>query len=220
MKIALLLISFISSSLLFASSNIVLDEVKIDHNDKKSLQRGAQVFMDNCKGCHSLKYMRYKDLSEGISLIDKQGDVLTEYVKENWMYSNDDINNYIITSLQKTDGVKWFGKVPPDLSLVSRSRGNDWVYTYMRSFYQDDNRPLGVNNKLFNDVAMPHVLDWMKTSSEYDVVIADLINFLSYIGEPIQLERKKIGLYFLIYLCVFAIFSFILYREYWKDIKK
>ncbi len=212
MRSKILLICLLLPTVLLASTDApVLDKAPIDPSDRQSLQRGAQLFMDSCKGCHSLQYMRYKELADGIGFSDP--------IKENWMYSDGNVNDPIITAMSKEDAAKWFGILPPDLSLTARARGVDWLYTYMRSFYQDDKRPWGVNNKVFPDVAMPHVLNWMQDSDEYDTIVADLVNFLSYVGEPVQVERQRMGIWVLIFLSIFAAFAYLLKREYWKDIK-
>jgi len=219
-RIIILLLYFLLPSVLFASGDdFPLDKAPIDPYDNKSIERGAQTFMTNCKGCHSLKYMRYKELAEGIGLVDSDGEVLSGFIKENWIFDGKNINSPITQSLMNEDALKWFGIIPPDLSLSSRYRGVDWIYTYLRSFYQDDSRPWGVNNKVYPSVNMPHVLSWMQGQSQYDVVVADLVNFLSYVGEPVQNQRKEIGKWVLAFLSIFAVFAYLLKREYWKDIK-
>jgi ubiquinol-cytochrome c reductase cytochrome c1 subunit len=201
---------------------IPLDKVHIDLSDKPALQRGAQLFMNHCVGCHSLKYLRYENMAQDIGIVDMDGKVLGDVLKKNLMFSGDKETDRIDTAMSKQDGVNWFGMAPPDLSLVARSRGADWLYTYLRSFYQDDKRPWGVNNLIFPDVAMPHVLLELQgklNPQQYDQAVQDLVNFLVYAGEPVQETRKNLGVWVLLFLGVFFVFTFLLKQEYWKDVQ-
>jgi len=221
------------------AESIKLDKVAIDLSDKPALQRGAQLFMNHCAGCHSLKYVRYENMAKDIGIVDMEGKVLDDVLKKNLMFVGDKVTDMIHVSMTPQDGANWFGIAPPDLSLVARSRGADWLYTYLRSFYQDDKRPWGVNNLVFHDVAMPHVLLELqgdqvlsgdKTSplrlahagklnkQQYDQAIQDLVNFLVYVGEPAQEARKNLGVWVLLFLGVFFVFAFLLKKEYWKDV--
>lgn len=230
-----------------ASSNIKLDQVEINLESKPSLQRGAKIFFDYCQGCHSLKYMRYLDLAKGIGLTETKEKSFDVIIREALMHSSNKIseNSIILSSMSKENGAKWFGKMPPDLSLIARYRGNDWIYTYMRAFYKDPSRPWGVNNLVFPDVGMPHILLSLQglqalkeghhdnsidkmldliengelSKNEYNNLVTDLVAFLSYVGEPIQVERFNLGIKVLIYLIVLIGISFFLKREFWKDIK-
>jgi len=203
-----------------------LEKAKIDLTDFPSLQRGAQLFMNYCSGCHSLQYVRYNTLAEGIGIQDKDGKVLADIIKENLIFSDDKITDTIKTAMTKEEGAKWFGVAPPDLSLVARSRGSDWLYTYLRSFYPDPKRPWGVNNRVFKDVAMPYVLANLEAryrtekegQQKFDAAVLDLVNFLQYVGEPMQLVRKRLGIWVLLFLGVFFVFANLLKREYWKDV--
>ena len=146
-------------------------------------------------------------------------------------------------SMDSNNAKIWFGVDPPDLTLVSRARQPEWLYTYLRTFYRDDNRPYGVNNQVFKDVGMPHVfmdlqgLSECKTfldngacaainlrepgfmvPAEYDAAIYDLVNFLAYTAEPTVLERRSLGKRVLIFIVIFTIFAWLLNREYWREI--
>lgn len=212
--------------------------------DKASLQRGAKLYMNYCAGCHSLQYVRFKNMAKDIGIVDKDGTVLEELVNKNLNFVSENINDTIVTALPKKEAEQWFGVAPPDLSLVARSRGKDWIYTYLRSFYVDPKRPWGMNNAVFPDVGMPHVLQGLQgtqvpvftetthkaidhftlqspgslTVAEYDKAVADLVNFLEYVGEPHKLERKRLGVWVLLFLVIFTLFAYLLKREYWKDI--
>jgi len=131
--------------------HVKLDAVKIDLSDKASLQRGARTFVNYCLSCHSASYMRYNRMGEDLGISD-------ELVKENLMFAADKTGELMKTAMPREDAMKWFGTAPPDLSLVARSRGPNWFYTYMRSFYRDDKSPSGWDNTVFPNVAMPHVL--------------------------------------------------------------
>ena len=209
-----------------------------------SLQRGAKNFMAYCSGCHSLKYARYSRVATDLKISDELRDQLL--VKPGAKFTD-----YIRSSMPEKDATEWFGKVPPDLSLVARSRSPDWIYTYMRSFYRDPASKTGWNNTVFPNVAMPHVL-WEYQGRqvlnvtertdpntgdvhqarklaieqpgtlkpvEYDRYTADLVNYLAYMAEPAQADRKKWGVLALLLLGIFLVFSLMLKSEYWKDVR-
>jgi ubiquinol-cytochrome c reductase cytochrome c1 subunit len=137
---------------------VKLDKAPIDLTDYASLQRGARLYMNECSGCHSLKFTRYDSLAKGIQITDEDGKVLDQLVKEDLMFVGDSLTDPILSAMHTADGEKWFGIAPPDLTLVARYRGVDWLYTYLRTFYVDPSRPWGVNNLVYPSVAMPHVL--------------------------------------------------------------
>lgn len=130
------------------------DPVRIDLDDVPSLQRGARIFVNYCLSCHSAAYMRYMHLADDL-------DITEELVKENLLFAADKIGDPMKAVMRKEDAADWFGTAPPDLTLVTRYRTPEWVYTYMRGFYRDDKSPSGWNNIVFPNVAMPHVLyEW------------------------------------------------------------
>lgn len=134
-----------------AGAKVTTLPAKINPKDTISLQRGAQTYMNYCLACHSMQYMRYDALVEYLHIPQ-------EIVEQNLMFSGDKVTDHITNTVPNAQSQGWFGKVPPDLTLVARVRGADWLYTYMKSFYVDDARPFGVNNTVFKDVGMPHVL--------------------------------------------------------------
>ena len=134
-----------------AGGNVQLLDAKINLRDRASLQHGGKLFVNYCLSCHSLSYMRYNRLGKDLGLSDKQ-------VKENLIFVDTKIGSTMTSALNKEDAIRWFGVAPPDLSVVARSRGADWLYSYLLSFYEDPKRPLGVNNLVFPQVSMPHVL--------------------------------------------------------------
>jgi ubiquinol-cytochrome c reductase cytochrome c1 subunit len=119
------------------------------------------------------------------------------------------------------DGKAWFGVPPPDLSVIARSRGADWLYTYLRTFYRDEKTPSGWNNKVFPNVAMPHALWQLQQEQsvvQYDRTVRDLVNFLVYLGEPAALQRKSIGIVVLFVLGVLFVFAYAMKKAFWKDV--
>jgi len=143
--------------LLFVSSNVVasegypLDKANIDPTDTESLRRGATFFANYCFNCHSASLMRYNRIGKDLGYDEAQLESL-------FIFTGAKVGDLMKIAMQPEEAKRWFGVTPPDLSVVSRSRGVDWIYTYLRSFYKDDSRPWGVNNAVFKDVAMPHVL--------------------------------------------------------------
>lgn len=212
------------------------DAVKVDLGDKASLQRGARTFVNYCLSCHSAAYMRYNRMGLDLGIPE-------ELVKENLMFTTDKAGDLMKTALRKDDAQDWFGTVPPDLTLVTRWRSPEWVYTYLRGFYRDDKSTTGWNNVVFANVAMPHVLSesqgeqrtltksgtpvferfelaqsGTRTPAQFDGDMRDLTNFLVYLGEPAKLERYRLGIYVLLFLALFFVVAYLLKKEYWKDV--
>jgi len=138
------------------------------------------------------------------------------------MFAGNKVGQAITTAMPEGAATKWFGGVPPDLSLVSRSKGTDWIYTYLRSFYDDEERIFGVNNKVLVNASMPDVLWPLRESqseAEFDQSVLDITNFLDYVGEPAKLIRLKLGKWVLLFLGILFILAYMLKKEYWKDVK-
>lgn len=217
-------------------SSVQLDRAPLDLNDKLSLQRGAQVFVNHCLNCHSATLMRYSRLTD-LGLTEAQ-------IRENLLFTSDKVGDPMRSALNAKDGKAWFGVLPPDLSLTARSRGPDWLYTYLRSFYRDPASKTGWNNTAFPNVSMPHVL-WeyqgdavLKAASkpgavgqlvidrpgrlspaEYDRYVADLVNYLAFMGEPARTKRVQIGILVIFFLAVFFVIALFLKKEFWKDVR-
>ena len=233
------------------------DKAYVDATDKSSLQRGAQIYMNYCLGCHSLKYARYKKVSEDL-------EIPLDMFEDNLIFGDQKMGDLIQVGMDPKEAKEWFGNTPPDLTLEAGLRGPDWVYTYLKSFYIDESRPLGVNNKVYENVGMPHVLvDLQGTPQsvcrqipyvaenggirqdplsgerltqeqcgfleveagtgqlnpeEFDKAMLDLTNFLAYMTDPMKTERESIGTYTLLYLFIFTMLSYLLYREFKKDL--
>jgi ubiquinol-cytochrome c reductase cytochrome c1 subunit len=138
-----------------AGGNVHLDKMNVDLQDEASLQRGAKNFANLCMGCHSTKFARYNRVARDLGIPE-------DLMRDNLMFAETSIGNLMEIAMRPEDSKKWFGASPPDLTLVTRVRGADWVYTYLRSFYEDPSRPYGVNNAVFKDVGMPHVLEGLQ----------------------------------------------------------
>lgn len=225
--VLVILFSFFLMGSVFAEEiEVPLQRAPIDLQDLASLQRGAVLFMNRCSSCHSLQYLRYDRMGRDIGLVDSDGELMGDAIKQNLMFVGDKLSDTIQTAMTKDQGVAWFGVAPPDLSLTARSRGVNWLYTYLKSFYLDEKRPWGVNNTVFPDVAMPDVLYGLRQEllmeengqQKYDRVVLDLVNFLAYAAEPMQLKRKKVGIWVMLFLGIFCVFAWLLKREYWKDV--
>ncbi|PYE33300.1 ubiquinol-cytochrome c reductase cytochrome c1 subunit [Idiomarina fontislapidosi] len=244
MKKLLIALATLIPSLVFAAGPTVpLDEAEVDLHDKASLQRGAQLFMNYCLGCHSLEYARYNRMFEDLGIPEEVG-------QKNLQFTGEKPGDLITINMSPDKAGAWFGNPPPDLTNVARVRGPDWIYTYLRAFYRDDSRPFGVNNTVFPNVGMPHVLQELQglpektyeerridgemqkvyvglktdgkgrlTESEYDQAMLDLTSFLVYMGEPMKLEQRRMGWFVFGFLLVFTILAWLLKREFWKDLK-
>ena len=138
-----------------AGGGVHLDQIEVDFNNKSSLQRGMKTYVNNCLGCHSMQYQRYLRTAEDIGLS-------AALMKEHLIFGEQKVGELITNNMPKADAANWFGTAPPDLTLETKLKGSDWVYTYLRSFYQDESRPWGVNNSVFKDVGMPNVLGYLQ----------------------------------------------------------
>ena len=198
-----------------AAGKVNLDHADTDIMDRASLQNGAKLFMNYCSGCHAISFMRYNRIGSDLGLSD-------ELVKQNLMFAGNKPGETMVTAMPEGAASKWFGGMPPDLSLVARSKGTDWIYTYLRSFYEDESRIFGVNNKVLVNASMPDALWSLKdtqSETEFDNSVRDITNFLDYVGEPAKLIRLQLGKWVLLFLGVLFILVYMLKKEYWKDVK-
>ena len=220
--------------------------------DLAALQNGAKLFVNYCLNCHSAAFMRYNRMRD-IGLTEEQ-------IKKNLMFAGDKVGETMKVSLDPKEAKEWFGGVPPDLTVIARSRadgskgsGADYLYTYLRTYYRDDTKATGWNNLAFPSVGMPHVLwqlqgqqravfvdekdphDASKTvhvfkgfepitkgtmsQAEYNETVADLVAFLQWMGEPMQGERVRLGVWVLLFLALFTIVAWRLNAAFWKDVK-
>jgi ubiquinol-cytochrome c reductase cytochrome c1 subunit len=226
-----------------------LDDIEVNVTDVASLQSGARTFVNYCLNCHSASLVRYTALRQ-IGLTDDQ-------IKDNLMFTAEKIGMPMAIAMTPREAQGFFGTAPPDLSVIARARGTDWLYTYLRTFYRDASTVTGWNNLVYPSVAMPHVL-WRLQGEQglkevpattrdgkpvigedgkprtlarlelvapgsqsvagYDRTVYDLVNFLAWMGEPTQLERKRLGVWVLFALTVLVFLTYFLKLVYWKNV--
>jgi ubiquinol-cytochrome c reductase cytochrome c1 subunit len=220
----------------FAAGGGALMHADVNVRDIAAIQRGARLFVNYCLSCHSASYMRYNRLAEDLGLDE-------DVVMDNLVFADVKIGETMDIAMQPEDAEAWLGKVPPDLSLHSRSRGADWLYTYLMTFYQDESGSW--NNRVLPNASMPHVF-WqlqgiqkpvytsqdgqdvvdhlvlaepgLQTPEEYERTVRDLVTFMEYLGEPAKLVRKDVGIWVLLFLAAFALLAYALKAEYWRDV--
>ena len=232
------------------------DSFKPELNNMESLQLGALTFINHCYGCHSLQYSRWGRIAKDL-------DIPEDIFNDNLIFGKDvKLGDRMTGSMKPAVSETWFGIAPPDLTLVTRLHGSDWVYTYLRTFYEDSSKPYGVNNMVYPGAAMPNVLasmqgrqilsckdvpiiasnggvrrdelgndvteekcGYLKTVQgsgsmsvqEFDEAIFNLVNFMTYVGEPSRSDRERMGWYAILFFVVFTAFAYLLFREYQKD---
>lgn len=211
-----------------------------DLSDRASLQRGAKLYMNYCAGCHSMKYLRYSRMADDLGLSEEE-------VMTNLNLTGAKYGEQIQTAMTEEHAKQFFGKMPPDLSVESRVRGSDWIYSYLKSFYQDPTRPLGWNNTIYVNASMPNPLWELQglqrpvlgkknaqgdrpverlelaspgthSAVEFDQTARDITNFLEYAGEPAALKRQSLGVWVILFLAFFTFLAWLLKTEYWKDV--
>ena len=232
------------------------DEFKHSLEDMSSLQSGASTFLTYCYGCHSLEYSRWNRIAKDLKIPEE---IFFDNLVFDLSIKSGDL---MAGSMSKEESAEWFGVAPPDLTLVTRLHGSDWVYTYLRTFYEDSSKQYGVNNLVYPGAAMPNVLAALQgnqqlgckqiaviaknggekrdnsgnpitkekcgflsieegtgslNQEEFDTLIYDLTNFLTYVGDPDKVERERIGWYVVFFFIIFTTLSSLLYREYQKD---
>ncbi len=201
------------------------DEIELKHAnivmDQPTLRKGLDVFTETCMGCHSAKYITYRNLMDypEIGLSRKEVDELRG---ENSLLSG------LLTELEPEDAKVSYGKVPPDLSVISRSReGPDYIYSILTGFEHDPDRriPDGHYNVYYpiHNIAMPDPLSWLDHDPEDEADIKEqartVASFLAFIGDPHQQQRKRLGIWVLAFLVIFTAVLYALKREVWKDVK-
>lgn len=216
------------------------DDPHNDVGDMESLQRGARYFVNYCLGCHSAQYVRYNRVAEDLGISE-------EDLVENLMFTGERPFDTMTNAMRPEDANRWFGVEPPDMSLLARSKGTDYIYSFLRGFYASPERPTGVDNVVLAGTAMPHVLWELQgvqnavfstdengnehferfevgmpgqlSSEAYDQVVRDIVNFLDYISEPMQLQRQALGIRVIAFLLLFLVLAYLLKREIWSDVK-
>lgn len=226
----------------FGAGDVRLESSHANVGDRASLQRGARLFMNYCLSCHEAAFMRYSRMGADLGLSDEQ-------VIDNLIFTDRAIGETMTVAMDRDDATAWFGAPAPDLSLTARAKlgGPDWIYTYLKSFYVDESRPLGWNNTVLPNASMPHVL-WelqgiqrpvyaeghqgdathverletvqagLMSPAEYDQAIRDIAAFMAYIAEPAVLKRQAMGVWVLLFLSVFTFLAWLLKKEFWRDV--
>jgi len=231
----------VASSSVSAASAAGVEHSGANVRDIASLQRGAKWYVNYCMGCHSISYMRYSRLAEDLGLSE-------DMVMENLVFTDAKFPDTMTIAMDPEQAKTWFGKTPPDLSLIGRSRGADWLYSYLLGFYQDETG--GWNNTLLPNAAMPNVL-WSlqgiqtpvyrqetteggfttdvidhfelttagtQSPVEFEETARDIAAFLEYTGEPVRSTRKDIGVWVILFLVLFTFIAYLLKAEYWRDV--
>lgn len=218
-----------------------LEHASANVHDLGSVQRGAALFVNYCHSCHSAEYMRYQRIARDLQLSEEQ-------IQENLIFGDQEVTDYM-KSAMPAESEEWFGTVPPDLTLTARSRGPDWIFSFLKGFYLTGE---GWNNTVLPNAAMPNVLWELQgtqrpqmetytddsgeehtriaqlqvdqpgelTAEEFDAALRDLTAFMIYLAEPAVLEREDLGIWVILFLAVFTFLAWLLYKEYWRDIKK
>ena len=210
-------------------------KANISINNKSSLQRGAKYFVNYCSGCHSLKYMRMSTLAEDL-------DIDEALFSKNLLFNNKKIGDTMTIAMKESDAIEWFNAVPPDLSLTARSKGANYIYSKLNTYYEDDSSATGYNNVALPNSSMPNILAGLQggqkiildseekplrlekvsngtlSEIEYKELTNDITNFLVYVAEPAKLRRYSIGFWVLMFLFVFTIIAYYTKKEFWKDV--
>ncbi|PKG76522.1 cytochrome c1 [Shewanella sp. GutCb] len=228
-KLLIALVALVPTLAMASGGGAHLEDANIDLNDQASLQRGLDHFQNNCAGCHSTQYQRYERVATDLA-------IPLDVMSAKYVHGEAKVGELMENAIPEVDAAKWFGATPPDLTLVARVRGEDWVYSYLKGFYKDESRPFGVNNTVFPSVGMPHVLQELQglaveqedgtlvatggtlSAEEYDQYVRDITGFLVYSGDPVKLERESLGWWVMGFLFIFFIVAYLLKKEYWKDV--
>ncbi|MEA3405158.1 MAG: cytochrome c1 [Pseudomonadota bacterium] len=192
---------------------IELEDAQNNLRDQDSLKRGAVLFSNYCMACHSLKYMRYNRIARDTGWSDEE-------IVSKMAYGMNKVVDNVETRMLPGVAMEVLGTEPPDLSLMARLKGTDYIYTFMRSYYQDDNGKW--NNHALEGTSMPNVLEGIQrhaSEEDYAQVSRDIANFLEYVGEPAKIQRMDLGWKVIAFLLVLLLMTYILKREYWRDIK-
>ena len=218
---------------IFAAAGKSLEKANNDPQDIESLQSGARNFMNYCSGCHSAEYVRYDVIVSDLGLTDEE-------VKQYLMFNTQQTFDTINASMPQMDAAGWFGQAPPDLSLMARAKGTDYIYSFLKNFYIDPSSPTGVDNLILAGTSMPNVLWELQghqfiveedgvshlelgvvgkmSEKEFDIFLRDTANFLEYLSEPIRNARRALGIKVLMFLAFFLMLSYLLKKEIWKDV--
>jgi len=243
-----LLLALISGAALAEGEGGALQAANNDIENTASLQRGARNFVNYCSGCHSAQYVRYNRIAADLNIPEPA-------LRASLMFNPAaKVADTLHSAMPAADATNWFGAAPPDLSLMSRARGSDYIYSFLKGFYLDPSRPTGVNNIVLKGTAMPDVLANLRgeqkavfrkvtkhtdegkeyqeeefdkfevgepgtvSAKEFDGFVRDTVNFLQYMGEPVQAKRQALGVWVVLFLLLFTLFAYLLYKDYWRDV--
>ena len=258
--VLLILLAPLTPAFAASASDWHMEPMDPDLQNLPSLQNGWRLYVNYCLGCHSLAYQRYERTADDLG-------VPHDIALEQLVFTGQKIGEQMTTAMQPDLAKQWFGAPPPDLTMVARlkNEGPAWIYNYLKTFYRDESRPFGVNNKVFPNVGMPHVLEDLQgvqrsaclqmpklaanggeqrdplsgapiteercgelvvdegtgrfSTEEFDQAAYDIANFLYYVGEPSRLERHRTGMFVLLFLVILFVFTYLLGREFQKDVK-
>jgi ubiquinol-cytochrome c reductase cytochrome c1 subunit len=245
---AVLLLAVLTGTAVAQSEGAGMQAARNDIHNTASLQRGARDFINYCSGCHSAQFVRYNRIGADLMIPETA-------LRANLMFNPDaKVADTLHSAMPAADALNWFGTAPPDLSLMARARGTDYIYNYLKGFYLDRSRPTGVNNVVLKGTAMPDVLANLRgeqkavfrtvtlrtdegkeyqeqqfdkfetgergtlSDQEFDEFLRDTVNFLQYIGEPVQATREKLGVWVVLFLLLFTLFAYLLYKDYWREV--
>jgi ubiquinol-cytochrome c reductase cytochrome c1 subunit len=241
---AALALLLVASQSMAAGGGAKLEPSEIDLDNVSSLQRGARNYMNYCSGCHSAQYVRFSTIGKMLELSEEQ-------LIDNLMFNAEKTFETIQSAMPADEAQRWFGQAPPDLSLMARARGADYVYNFLKGFYVSPDSPTGVDNIVLAGTSMPHVLwelqgyqaanfsehendDGSVTiefksfepltagsmdAEDYDEFVRDTTNFLAFIAEPIRQDRRRLGVWVIMFLIFFFILATQLKKQIWKDVK-
>ncbi|KPV40602.1 hypothetical protein AN478_05355 [Thiohalorhabdus denitrificans] len=213
-----------------------LMHMEADYSNE-ALRDGAETFIDNCMGCHSAEFFRLKNLENDLGMSK-------EVIEDELMYGLASVNDHLESAMTEDQGNRWFGAAAPDLSLTSRVRGEDWIYTYLLRFHRDGGSATGWNNHVFPQVSMPNVLynmtaeapayydampqphhgegegelEYPEVPEKLDQKVQNLVSFMSYVGDPSVKARHSMGPWVLLFLVILGLVTFLVKKEYWRDI--
>jgi len=223
--LALPVMLFLQSPVSAAGGGFALETPNIDTGNQRSLQRGAKAYVNYCMGCHTADYQRYSRMASDLGL-DEQDVVDNLIFTTDKAGEIDKVGSLMKNSMSSDYGRQAFGVVPPNLALTARSRGEDWIYTYLKTFYRDDSRGgVGVNNLVYpgegtekHFVGFKQVTEGTLSPKEYDALITDITAFLSYMADPIKQTRHRVGMWVMLFLSLLTVIAYFLKKEYWKDV--
>ncbi|MDI9347273.1 MAG: cytochrome c1 [Methylacidiphilales bacterium] len=227
-----------------SQDGVTLLTAPINTSDKASLQRGARAFMDYCSGCHSLKYATYNQFGNILGMGVDSSEIIKKYL----IYPLDSFGEKIkygekvSAGLEENYAIQVYLTKVPDLSLITRVRNKDWLYSYLTGFYRDTTKQTGFNNVIFKDVAMPNPFweiqgiqyledsetknanlivhkEGLLSKTEFHAFVLDIVNFLTVLSDPSKSERERIGIWVVMFLVLLSIVTYFLHLSYWKEVE-